>query len=147
MVSKKTKLDMFKSTCAIWLSGQINNTSKLLIFGLVFQSNKPWFLVTSTKVTFFFNMWKHLGKKVYIPPMSLHCISFMFFSCGISASYNGHKYHCEESLHTFRLKDMQCTKFIQGWNYYVICSNKLRSDSMENNESPKGTYHIVCPLI
>jgi hypothetical protein len=28
--------------------------------------------------------------------------------------------HCEEFLHTFPHEDMQLTKLIQGWNYYVI---------------------------
>jgi hypothetical protein len=36
---------MFKSTCAIWLSGQIDQMSKWLVFGLVFQSNKSWFVI------------------------------------------------------------------------------------------------------
>jgi len=39
---------MFKSTCPIWLNGQIVQLSKWLVFGLVFQSNKSWFLVVCT---------------------------------------------------------------------------------------------------
>jgi hypothetical protein len=30
------ELNMFKSTCLVWLSGQIDQMSKWLIFGLVF---------------------------------------------------------------------------------------------------------------
>jgi hypothetical protein len=36
---------MFKSTCLIWLSGQINQMSKWMAFGFFLKSNKPWFLV------------------------------------------------------------------------------------------------------
>ncbi len=39
------KLDMFKLTCKVWLSGEIDQMLKWMVFGLVFQSNKPWFLV------------------------------------------------------------------------------------------------------
>jgi len=37
----------------VWLSGQIDQMSKWLVFGLIFQSNKPWFVVKSIMVEFF----------------------------------------------------------------------------------------------
>jgi hypothetical protein len=46
LVKKTTKkLDMFKSICLIWLSGQIDQMLKWLVFGLVFQSIKPWCVI------------------------------------------------------------------------------------------------------
>ncbi len=43
LVKKTTrvKLDVFST----WLNGQIDQIWKCLVFGLVFQSNKPWFLI------------------------------------------------------------------------------------------------------
>jgi len=43
------KLGIFKLIWPIWLSRQIDQMSKWLIFCLVFQSNRPWFPKASTK--------------------------------------------------------------------------------------------------
>jgi hypothetical protein len=37
----------------VWLSGQIDQMSKWLVFGLIFQSNKPWFVVKPIMAEFF----------------------------------------------------------------------------------------------
>jgi hypothetical protein len=36
-----------KSTCLVWLSDQIDQMLKWLVFGLIFLSNKPWFFIMS----------------------------------------------------------------------------------------------------
>ncbi len=62
---------VFKSTCPIWLSGQIDQMSKWLIFCLLPQSNKRWFVVVhfsaTTLLWFHWSKWQHLHSQICLP--------------------------------------------------------------------------------